>query len=205
MQQGRLERRWRSLIQAAEEGRHVSAAYVADLIRAGPIPDFARNYVADRMSRTIAPSGRPARPPLDPGDLASLWHHFDDTKVPWQRVFPKSSLSVLFPPQFLAVLAVRWRHGCYKAFETAREPRRENKPRLRWIESRGVWRLKNPKDEAACYVAQRLGVKQKTLDDWERRVRDWEHQARAFRLRSRLCGLLVNYLRLHSSKESPRS
>ena len=193
----RSERRWRAALQAKKNGRHISRDYLLRLTRSGGVPDFAGSFAADRFSGNKTPPGRPAQPPLDPSDLDSLWYHFK----PRPDAAAKFGLARLVPLEFVAVTDVRRRHAYYAAFETTQEPSHKNKPRLRYIASRGVWRVQNPKDEALRQVARRLGVKQATLEDWDRRVRAWEREVQIFRLRSRLGNLLHGYLRLRSSEK----
>ncbi len=177
MRRERGERRWRALLQAAEAGRHAPLEYLLRLMASAGVPDFAGRYAADRFSGKIGPPGRPARPPLDTRDLETLQYHFDGGRIPWSGVAARNGVESLFPSQFVAVAAVRCLHARCKAFETTREPRHANKPRLQYIESRGVWRVKNPKGEARRRVARDWGVKPSTLAEWERRIRAWAEGA----------------------------
>lgn len=175
------ERRWQAVLQEAEKSRHVSIGYLLRLMAAGGVPDHAGPHVAARFSGEIAPPGHPARPTLDPRDLDTLWDHFDGGTTPWPGVAARKGVESLFPSQFVAVAAVRLCHARYAAFETRREPRRANKTRLRYVESRGAWRVKDPKGEARRWVARHWSkvndaVEPSTLAEWERRIRAWGRQ-----------------------------
>ena len=171
MHREQSEQRWRTVLQEAERGRHVSLNHLCRLARLG-IPEFAGPYAADRFSGKIAPTGHPTRPPLDPRDLDTLWDHF----TPQPNADEKDGIARLVPVEFAAVREVRRRHARYKALATTREPRRTNKPRMIYNASRGVWTVKDPKREARAKVAPLWNVDPTTLEKWEGRVRAWKRR-----------------------------
>lgn len=182
--------RWRSLIAAAARGKHVSRNYILWLIASHGVPEYAGRYVADRLSGRISPKGRPYRPALDPGDLDTLWYHFDGPihhPAHWGSPTPTERL---YPPWYVAALKVRYYHSRYASFVTSRKPRPAHLQRrvqdgavLWYVESRRVWRVRDPKGEAIRRVARIYDVAPSTVASWVRKLNAWERQVRDYRAR----------------------
>lgn len=150
---------WWPVIRAVEdEDSHPSRHHLAALIARYGVPPWAREYVAARLSEEEKPPGRRREYPR-PGS--------------WERAHGIS------PRKSCAVATVHRLHHRFAQYETrdrrigneGRRFRWLNEPvKLRWIESRGVWRIKAPKVQALRLVARRYYVSPATVEGWERRM-----------------------------------
>ena len=155
---------WRHVLRVVEEERrHPSPEYLADLIRRYGVPDFAREYVAWRQTNSL-PRGLPIPPPRRPTtpdelDLAIA------SGVHWNTGAICIVSDGLTLDQYRCVRAVQRRYARYVAFQTRKKPRRRNLPRLKYIQSRRVWRVKDPKAQARKRVGRDKENKWATNDN----------------------------------------
>lgn len=163
---------WRHVMRLVEdEDRHPSDEYLAQLIKTEGIPSFAEAYVARRFQR--GPGARPFRSPeawsaagpfrLEQARaLVELMHLRLELKAyetrdegpayakTWRRTIPLDSL--------LGEGAEA------EEFEVA----------LVWVESRRIWKVRAPAEQARRIVAARANVSVSTLKDWEAEFRAYE-------------------------------
>ena len=161
---------WRALLNFVKrEGRHPSPVLLADLVKRYGVPDFAREYCGWRQTHRIPP-GRPIPLPRRPTTHLEL-----DLAIATGRCWDYGAIRIfsdgLKVERFYAVCALHRRWARYAAIETRRKPRRQNLPLLRFIESRGVWKVRGPKALALKKVACRFHVESTTLLDWEDKLR----------------------------------
>ena len=149
------EARWRIVLEEVKSsGRHPEEKHLEEIIARFGVPGFAGSYVAGRFSGRIRPgNGRP-RSLLPLKDMELL----ESLGLPNTQPIIRQ----------LALDYLETRHMRYKNFESRRSPRKDNRPRLWYVKSRGVWRVKNPKTEARRQVARRMCISPATLEDWER-------------------------------------
>jgi len=152
---------WKTVLGRLEEkNKHPSPDYLIELIRIYGVPELARDYVAGRLSKSIAKVGRPdPLPPPSASASGGLFYLYQEVK---------DAFGGIEPHQYRAVSQVDARHARYKSFETRRKPRKRNLPRLRFVESQKVWKVKGAREEARRQVASRLGVSPETVQGWER-------------------------------------
>lgn len=189
----RGDRRWRAVLQEKESGRHVATKHLLRLMRKHGVPAFAGQYAAARFSGEVSPNGRPCQPPLDHGDLDTLWYHFTGGAERPPNQAPPRGVFGLFPTQFHVLAAVRRRHRRYKDLSMSEKPQRpfrnshkglpgepklpDRRPRFRYVPSRGTWRVSSPKEEARRVVAKQWGRSPATLEEWERNIRQWSKES----------------------------
>ena len=152
---------WKTVLQRVEDkDQHPGLEYLAALIATYGVPELAREYVAGRVSGSIAKTGRPdPLPPARTSTPGELFYQYQEIK---------DAFGGLHPHQYRAVLRVDARHARYKSFETRSQPRKKNLPRLRFVESQGVWKVKGAREEARRQVASRHDVSPETVQGWER-------------------------------------
>ena len=164
---------WRDVLRVVQKDDwHPSPEYLADLIQRYGVPDFAREYVANRQTNPL-PKGPPIALPRRPTTYEEL-----ELAIASGRFRSTGTVGIvsdgLTGEQYRLVRAVRRRHARYRAFETTNEMpnkiRSGNLPLLRHVKSRGVWVVRGPKARALKKVAGR--EKEATVD----KIREWEKQ-----------------------------
>jgi len=160
---------WRIVLRAVKErGRHPAPEYLGALIRDYGVPDFARSYVGGRVSGEIVPRGRPV--PLPPRSSDGSLFFLDELL--------KEAFGGLDAHRYKILSYARNRAEAYSAFQTLREPRKENLHRLRFLPSRKAWIVKEPVREARRQVAKRWHFSAATIEDWDRNDRAAARRAR---------------------------
>ncbi len=147
----------RVILRWLSEDRHPDLKSLGALIRWHGVPadePTVREYVARRL-------GAPGTDPIRPGSGRTY------------TVDPNPLRDALSPDQDHQhrLYRLQRRHERYQRFTTRQEPSKRNLPRCRFVEARGLWKLKSPKAEALRQVARRSGLSESYLEALEKEFR----------------------------------